>query len=253
MKEKNAIYSTKSTVEIKDLDTELKRVAMYLSIFDVMDSDYDVIKKGAFKKSIKERGPASDGNRKIAFLRQHDINKAIGMFESIEEDDKGLFAVAKLGNSQVANDAWEDYKDGIIREHSIGFQYVGDKMKYVEDKTMPEEIGGYWNISELKLFEGSAVTFGANEYTNVVAVMKSEDKKNYLQAITTELDSLLSALKSGQGSDDRLYGIEIRSKYLVSQLNSLASVEPFNKLKHSTLVEPTKNFDWSSVINQIKF
>ena len=121
MNKSNKYYNTKSAQGIKDLDNSKREVAIYLSTFDAMDSDNDVIKKGAFKKSITDRGPGSESNRKIAFLRFHDWTKPIGTFKSLEEDQKGLFAVGKLGNSTIGEDAFNDYKDGIIKEHSIGF------------------------------------------------------------------------------------------------------------------------------------
>ena len=76
---KNNIYSTKQASEIKDLNSEKREVAVYLSIFDNLDSDNDVITKGAFTKSILERGPDSITNRKIAFLRHHDWQQPIGI------------------------------------------------------------------------------------------------------------------------------------------------------------------------------
>ena len=45
-------YSTKSqNLEIKDLNEGSREVAMYLARFDNMDSDNDIIRRGAFKKS----------------------------------------------------------------------------------------------------------------------------------------------------------------------------------------------------------
>ena len=61
-------YSTKTdNTMLKDIDLNKREVAIYLSKFGVIDSDNDMIVKGAFQRSIKERGPLSDSNRKIAF------------------------------------------------------------------------------------------------------------------------------------------------------------------------------------------
>jgi HK97 family phage prohead protease len=253
MKKETNIYSTKSAFEIKEMDAGKREVAIYLSKFGVIDSDSDMIQKGAFAKSILERGPLADSNRKIAFLRSHDWEKPIGKFLSLQEDDFGLFAVAELGHSSYANDAWNDYMDGIIREHSIGFQYVSDKMRFMEDITAPNGVG-FWNITEVKLYEGSAVLFGANEYTPTVDVMKSEDRKNYFETMSNEIDVLIKALANGKGTDERLYNIEMKLKFLNGQLLSLASVEPLN-IKHSEASKPNPietPFDWNRVINTIK-
>lgn len=243
-------YQTKSASEIKDLDSGKRQVAIYLAKFDNIDADNDMIKKGSFTKSIQERGPEASSNRRIAYLRWHDWEKPIGKFLSLNEDDYGLFAVAQLGQSQIGEDAWNDYNDGIIREHSIGFQYIQDKMRWIDDMNAPAQ--GYWMISELKLYEGSAVTFGANENTNVVEVMKSEQKIEKAVKISEQIDTLIKALATGKGSDDRLFEMEMKVKYLNSQLLLLAKSEPIVK-DHSPIIEPTKpeGFNWESVIQRL--
>jgi len=243
-------YQTKGAAEIKDISSDKRQVAVYLAKFDNIDSDNDMIKKGAFTKSIQERGPESPSNRKIAFLRWHDWEKPIGKFLTLEEDDFGLFAVSQLGTSQLGEDAFRDYTDGIIREHSIGFQYIQDKMKFIEDMNAPDK--GYFMISELKLYEGSAVTFGANSETNVVDVMKSEDKVEKAVKISNEIDILIKGLANGKGSDERLFEMEMKLKYLNSQMLILAKSEPFVK-EHSLITEPIITdvpFNWSKVISE---
>jgi len=247
---KSNTYQTKGAAEIKDISSDKRQVAIYLAKFDNIDSDNDMIKKGAFTKSIQERGPESSSNRKIANLRWHDWEKPIGKFLTLQEDDYGLFAISQLGNSQIGEDAWNDYNDGIIREHSIGFQYIQDKMKWIDDVNAPAQ--GYWMISELKLYEGSAVTFGANSETNVVDVMKSEDKIDKAVKISNDIDLLIKGLANGKGSDERLYEMEMKLKYLNSQMLILAKSEPFVK-EHSPIIEPitvVESFNWSEVINK---
>lgn len=244
-------YATKSAYEIKDLDAAKREVAVYLSKFDNIDSDGDVIKKGAFKKSIKERGPGSLGNRKIQFLRHHDWTKQIGTFNRLEEDENGLFAVGRLGTSSLGEDAWRDYNEGIIREHSIGFQLVKDKVKQIKDDTVQ---GGKYNlISEVVLFEGSAVTFGSNDLTNVVGVMKSQDKHSYLEKISNELYTIITALSIGKGSDERLYSLEMRAKYLSSQLSTLSKFEPSLQDTQDEVEPGEKAFNWLEVLNKINY
>lgn len=250
---KNSVYSTKQTLEIKDIDSEQRKVAIYLSKFDVIDSDGDLIKRGAFAKSIQEHGVSSPSNRKIQFLRHHNWEMQIGKFTELSEDDFGLFAVAQLGHSSIGNDAWNDYVDGIIREHSIGFQYMPDKTRWIDDPSLPA--GGYYMINEVKLWEGSAVTFGANEYTYVVEVMKGQEKIDAVQKISKEIDTLVKALINGKGTDERFYEIEMRIKFLNAQLSSLVTTEPIQK-DHSVQDQPIQqkehnDFDWSAVLANI--
>lgn len=247
---KGNLYNVKASFEVKDLDIPNRQVAVYLAHFDNIDSDNDVIKKGAFAKSILERGPESTSNRKIQFLRHHDWEWQIGKFVELSEDENGLYAVGQLGRSTQGDDALKDYEDGIIREHSIGFQYIGDKMRWIENVTM--ESGGYWEINEVKLFEGSAVTFGSNPETYVVSVPKGEQKTSYIEKITKELDTCIKALANGKGTDERLHNLEMKVKYLNSQLISLANVEP--DPVHSIKSEPKiEIYDWNKVIKSINF
>lgn len=243
-------YSTKSfNTVIKDLSLGKREVAMYLSKFDVIDSDDDLIIKGAFEKSIRERGPQSDSNRNIAFLRYHDWQHPIGKFLKLEEDSKGLFAVAQLGTSTKGEDALRDYEDGIIKEHSIGFQYVNENVKYIEN----EKEKGYYEINEVKLFEGSAVTFGSNEYTEVVNIGKGENKINIVEKLAKEIDIVTKALINGRGTDQRLYNLEMKLKYLNSRLIDLVIIKSdLPRVAEIQQINTEKEFNWDQLANLLK-
>ena len=206
-----------STLSVKDIDTKTRRVQVMLSAFDNIYSDGDVIRKGAFAKSIMERGAESTSNRKIAFLRHHDWEQQIGKWVKMEETHDGIIAVGELGRSTKGEDALLDYQDGIIREHSIGFNYVEDKMTMVQD--------GIWEIKEVILWEGSAVTFGANSLTPTLDVSKGNSVE-LLDKVNAKMQSLISALKNGKGTDERIYEIEMALKVCQQQYNSLITKEP---------------------------
>lgn len=238
-------YSVKSfDTSIKDISLGKREVAMYLSKFDVIDSDNDMIVKGAFEKSIKERGVNSGSNRNIAFLRYHDWQHQIGKFLKLEEDQKGLFAVAQLGTSTKGEDALRDYEDGIIQEHSIGFQYMPDEVKWIEEGGQK----GYYRIEEVKLFEGSAVTFGANEFTEVLNVGKSENKVDAINKLTKEIDIVTKALINGRGTDERMYNLEMKLKYLNSRLIDLAIIKSnIPKLEEVQQINNKQDFNWGEL------
>lgn len=207
-------------MSVKDIDTKTRRVKMALAAFNNMDSDRDVIRKGAFAKSIQERGPESMSNRKIAHLRHHDWEHQIGKFISMEETDQYLIGLSELGRSTSGEDAFLDYQDGIIMEHSIGFNYVQDK------KTLQGEgEHAYFEIKEVILWEGSAVTFGANSLTPTLDVSKG-NKMEVIEKINKKMNTLIGALKNGKGTDDRLYQIEMGLKVCQEQYNSLIESVP---------------------------
>jgi len=218
-------YGVKSiALKMEDIDEKNRIVKGYGSAFDVIDSDMDVIRRGAFAKSLQERGANSSGNRKIAHLRNHDWEHQIGKFLEMEEDEFGLRFVAQLGRSTKGQDALLDYQDGILREHSIGFNYVTDKIKFVEDTTYSPE--GHYEISEVKLWEVSGVTFGANEFTPVIEAAKSGDTEGAVKRFHELEASFLKAIKRGTGTDERLENLEARFKQLQELRNSLFVEKP---------------------------
>lgn len=252
----NSSYKIKShSLEVKDVDASTRRVAMYLSAFNNIDSDSDVIRKGAFAKSLQERGVDSPSNRKIAFLRHHDWKWQIGKFVELKEDNYGLYAVGELGTSTLGDDALKDYQEGVIREHSIGFRYISDKIKFVEDKSMAN--GGFYDVSEVALWEGSAVTFGANEMTPVLEVGKSlESKDKIISDIMKDLNTIVKALSVNNRSDESYYNLEMQHKFLTSQLAEIAGMTiKATDIKQNIkedVSEVLKSFDWNAVLTNLK-
>lgn len=223
---KNHHYGVKTIdVKITDLDEGSRQVKGYFASFDTLDSDFDVIRKGAFEKSIQEHGVNSTGNRKIANLRDHNWSHQIGRLDELFEDSKGLGFVSTMGRSTKGSDALLDYQDGILLEHSIGFNYIPDRMEKVEDSSFHD--GEHWEIKEVKLWEGSAVTFGANSLTPVLDVAKGLLDNNYTLKRIHELTlTLEGALKNGKGTDERLLNIEQLFAQLKQLQNSLTIETP---------------------------
>ena len=214
------LFKTKSIeLSVKDIDTSGRRVQVALSKFGNVDSDGEVITRGAFAKSIKERGAESQTNRKIKFLRYHDFEHEIGIRKSMEETHEHLIGIGDLGRSTKGNDAFLDYQDGIITEHSIGFISVPDKINVLES--------GIVELNEVFLMEGSAVTFGANSETPVFNVSgKDQYCQDYLDKLNSKMYGLLNALKNGHGTDERLESIENQLRVIQSKYNSLIKFEP---------------------------
>lgn len=238
---KGHFYGVKTVpLRIKDIDTRERTVSGYFASFDSIDSDQDVIRRGAFTKSIQENGPDSSSNRKIAHLRNHDWDRQIGKILELREDETGLFFRSSLGRSTEGNDAFLDYQDEILREHSIGFNYIPDKINFVEDIRTPE--GGFFEVTEVKLWEGSGVTFGANSLTPVIDVAKGETDHNVTLKRLNELSSsFYGAIKNGKGTDDRLINLEVQFKQIQQLINSLENSQP--SIKDTLKGEPkTKSF-----------
>jgi len=173
----------------------------------------------------------------IAHLRNHDWEHQIGKLIELGEDSKGLFFVSQMGRSTKGADAFLDYQDGILNEHSIGFNYIGEKINWIEDSSYNE--GGFFEVKEVKLWEGSGVTFGANEFTPVLDVAKGLTKESVIEKLNTEFDIITRALVSGQGTDERLHSFEMRLKVLKQKYNSLLIGEP--SIKDTLLIDEPNN------------
>jgi HK97 family phage prohead protease len=131
----------------------------YLNAFDVKDSQKDIVHRGAFTKSIAERGPESTTPRKIAFLYAHKMDVPIGKFTKLQELTKGLYYEGPLDKIPFVTDTIKpQLKSGTLNNHSIGYNYVFDKGEYDEDK---DEFHWY----ELEVFEGSLLVAGSNPET----------------------------------------------------------------------------------------
>jgi len=184
---------------IKDIDTKQGIVKGYFASFNTLDADNDIFVKGAFKKSIQENGV--NGTNRIKYLKQHDVNQPVGKLLSLTEDDNGLLFEAQISKTQIGQDTLLMYEEGIYNEHSVGFSYIPDKMKSEQGKTY---------LLEVKLFEGSVVLWGANQYTPLV------DLKSEYETLAT-LQKLEKALKIGQLSDSSLKRFENIYSILKSQ------------------------------------
>ena len=196
----NRLLQFKSLVgELKDLDTTKRIVTGYLSAFGNKDHDGDIIEQGAFAKSISER------KNKIFFLNQHNWSQPHGKFNVLKEDSKGLYFESKpLLDTTYSSDLLKLYDAGVVKEHSIGFQVIVDEWdRDTQIRT----------IKEVKLFEGSNVTLGANSKTPFTGM-----KGLNLKEIDDQSKLLIKAIRNGTFTDDTFALLELALKQL--QLDS---------------------------------
>lgn len=192
---------------IKDLDVKSGTITGYFSTFDNVDLDGDVMIRGCFTKSIAERGPM--GKNEIKFLWQHDSWKPLGPIQVLTEDSKGLYFEAKISDTSYGMDALKLYRDGVINQHSIGFQTI---------KSIEEQIGEdeeITRITEVKLWEGSAVTWGANPNTpfNGFKSLTNEEKESRIKL-------LMKTIRGGDYTDETYSLIEYEMLKLISSVNA---------------------------------
>lgn len=197
--------------ECKDMTIDLgkREVVMAWSAFAFKDDDKDIIIKGAFAKSITERGPKSTTFRKIAYLKYHNYNLPIGPVQELYEDDKYLISKAIIDPTPEGDTTLTQYQTGTLNQHSIGYRYIWDKMEYSENEDA-------FICKEIDLWEGSAVVAGANENTPLLE-LRGMNMADHMAKAMEELESLLRS-------------VEIRTQYdlrkSISKLLALTETEP---------------------------
>ena len=171
-------FALACNLQLKSLDAEGK-FAGYASVFDVVDSQNDIILRGAFAKTIKGRV------RDIKMLWQHRQNEPIGVYNKILEDRNGLYVEGQLLLDVArAKEVYALLKEGAVSGLSIG--YTPTKF-YIHPKT------GVRIISEVDLWEISLVTFPANN-TAKITVVKSATTLPTLKNFSKEIDRAIGTL-----------------------------------------------------------
>jgi HK97 family phage prohead protease len=160
------------SLKLEDVDSD-GLIKGYASTFGNVDLGFDVVDKGAFKKSIRE----SSG--KFPILADHDPSKQIGWNFRAEEDDTGLFVEGKLDlNVQSAREKYSLAKTAM----EIGAK-MGLSIGYMTIKAEPDrEKPMVRHLKELKLFEYSIVTFPMNTEAMITSAksLAGVDRAQYL-------------------------------------------------------------------------
>jgi HK97 family phage prohead protease len=141
-----------SATELKFTRLDLKRVEPdgtfegYASLFDTEDMGHDVIAPGAFRDSLAKRGAAG-----IKLLFQHDPAEPIGVWTSLKEDARGLYARGRLMPEVArAREVLALMRAGALDGLSIGFRAVQGRR---DART------GIRRLFKVDLWEISVVTF----------------------------------------------------------------------------------------------
>ena len=98
----------------------------YASVFNIVDSQNDIVQKGAFEDTKPEN---------IKLLWQHDTLKPIGIIKSLYEDDYGLKIQAEINNRiLLGKETTELVRQKSIDGLSIGFCAKDFEYTSVRDK-----------------------------------------------------------------------------------------------------------------------
>lgn len=201
---------TKSLNEglITDIDAKNRIVKGYFSVFGNEDADGDVILQGSYAKTIKE-------NSRIKHLYQHNASIPLSSVRSgrlkLAEDSKGLSFESTVSDTTWGRDVIKLYEDGVIDEHSVMIQVMKHR-----------KVGNVREISELKMWEGSTVTWGSNEEALLTGIKSAK---------------ILKALRNGNYENEEVF--DLLEIYLAQQ-------EPLDK---STPM-PSETDTWADAMKQ---
>lgn len=212
----------------KDIEQDVINVKAVINTTNILDSHGDVHIPNIWNKSIKE-------NKRIMHLQEHQSYR----FDKIIADGADLKVYTRVFNwkdlgfnyegktealmfdSKVRKSRnkfmFEHYKQGYVKNHSVGMQYVkyvlcinseeeehkeekDNYNKYINqiiNKEQAEEKGYFWAVLEAKILEGSAVPIGSNELTPTYSVEAGENKSlQEAKEVVKENTSLLDFYKN---------------------------------------------------------
>ena len=233
------IYSTKgcgigelTPMMIKDVDGRRGIITGYFAIFDSIDSDGDIIRKGAFAKTIREQGPNSAKPR-IKHILNHDPSQPLGVIYELKEDGVGLYYESKLGTHALGRDFVEMVDSGLITENSFGYRTM--KSTQLKPWSDWKEGEAARELLELKMWEGSNLSaWGANWRTYNSGV-KSEDMASRIEK---RINLFMKALRNGDFTDDTFDMIEIELRQLHQAYIDVTKPEPHAQGTQDKATEP---------------
>lgn len=145
----------------------------YASRFGEVDNGGDSVAPGAYQASL---GAMSAEGRRVKMLWQHDPSQPIGVWDSVMEDQTGLFVKGRiLSDVAKGREALALIESGAVDGLSIGYRTVR-----AERGAKGERI-----LKELDLWEVSVVTFPMQQSARIDAAKAAELTERELERMLT--------------------------------------------------------------------
>jgi hypothetical protein len=158
----------------------------YGAVFGNIDAYGDVIERGAFADTL---AAAKRNAEWPAMLLEHgglgmaaDDMVPIGVWTSLEEDDKGLLVTGRLADTQRGREAYQLLR--MEPRPAITGLSIGYVPKEWSQRTKPEEPKR--TLRKVELFEVSLVTFPANRSARVADVKGQEVTRREIERMLTQ-------------------------------------------------------------------
>lgn len=229
------------TAEIMDMNPKQGIVTGYFSKFNNVDGDGDIIRPGAFTKTIKEQGPQSSLPR-IKHLLNHDPSLPLGVLKSLTEDNYGLAYESQIGSHEGGEDFIKMVESGLITEHSIGFKIIKRNQIQSYENYIKNPSAGQYEITEIKLYEGSSLTaWGANPLTPITSLKSMND----VDLLVAKHEAIDKFCRNTTATDDTIQMLLLHSKQLAQLILDMKSTtEPVKAIQpEESVVDIIRQFN----------
>lgn len=199
---------------VEDVDMETRKVKAVWARMGNVDLDNDVIAPGAFTRTIEQRGP--QGKNLVWSLIDHkaSMKAAIGKPAELYVENDMLIAITPIIETEAGEDALKLYEAKLINQHSVGFSTI---------KSDTNNDTGIRTITELMLYEGSAVLWAANPETPTLGMYKGMTLDEAKETLIGRLDTLYKAFRHGTFTDDTFQLLELEIKQIQTAILELTT------------------------------
>lgn len=212
MKVKDVALSARQVKAGPDDGLEDGQFTAYASVFGNEDSYGDIVVKGAFAADLQRW---KDSGNPIPLLFGHNMSDPdfnLGHVVEAVEDDHGLKVTAQLDlENPKAAQVYRMLKGRRINQMSFAYDVVDGGSVTHDEKSQYE-------LRELKLYEVSVVTIGANQETEILAVKSAAD------ALMAKAGRVISAKNETalRSAHEQLVGAADEIKKVLSALDAAA-------------------------------
>ena len=170
------VYRTLDLSRASYIDEENRRVRIGVSSEEPVERDFGM---EIISHSEEDIDTSFIGSGRSPLLLDHDMTKQIGVVERYEIDsaEKSAKAIVRFGRGELAEEIFQDVKDGIRQNISVGYKINGmERMRgNKDDKPM-------FRVQTTPL-EVSVVSVPADQ-SQAVGVGRSEDKQSLIKVKT---------------------------------------------------------------------
>jgi HK97 family phage prohead protease len=159
-----------SPTSIKSVDADAGVFEAYVSVWDNVDSYGDVMRKGAFSKTLEEWKAKGAPIPVLWSHRTDDPDMNIGHVIEAKEDDRGLLVKAQIDlESPNGATVYRLMKGGRVREFSFAYSVT-------DGSAQTKDGNSFYEIRGVNLYEVGPTPVGANPATELLDLKARVDE-----------------------------------------------------------------------------